>query len=134
MRTFRLEVLTPERRFLDAQAEMVSVQAIDGRLSVLGGHAPMVAPLSNGTLRLRIDGEEKEAFHAKGFLEVRPDEVLLFSEACEWPDEIDESRARAICEKANAALRQKQSLIEHRMSELSLSRAMMRLRVKRSGD
>ncbi|MEG1560333.1 MAG: ATP synthase F1 subunit epsilon [Clostridia bacterium] len=131
MKTFRLEILTPERKFLDADVEFVTVEACDGRLTVLGGHAPMVAPLSDGVLTVRIDGEEKEAFHSMGFLEVRPDAVLLFSQACEWPEEIDESRARAAYEKATEELRQRQSILEHRHSELSLSRAIERLRLKR---
>ncbi len=131
MHTFRLEILTPERRFLDADVELISVEACDGRLTVLAGHAPMVAPLVAGTLNLRIGGEDKEAFHSFGFLEVRPDEVLMFTQACEWPEEIDEYRARVAYEKATEELRQKQSILEHRHSELSLSRAMARLRIKR---
>jgi len=130
MQKFRLEILTPERRFLDADVELVDVEACDGRLTVLAGHAPMVAPLDVGMLRLRLDGQDKEAFHSTGFLEVRPDRALLFTQACEWPEEIDEYRARIAYEKATEELRQKQSLIEHRHSELSLSRAMARLRVK----
>ena len=50
MKTFRLEVLTPERQFFDGEVEQVIVEACDGRLSVLAGHAPMVAPLADGTL------------------------------------------------------------------------------------
>lgn len=130
MNTFRLEILTPERRFLDADVELVGVQACDGRLTVLAGHAPMVAPLDAGTLHLRLDGEDREAFHSLGFLEVRPDKVLMFTQACEWPEEIDEYRARVALEKATEELRQKQSILEHRHSELSLIRAMARLRLK----
>ena len=130
MNTFRLEILTPERRFLDADVELVGVQACDGRLTVLAGHAPMVAPLDAGTLHLRLDGEDREAFHSLGFLEVRPDKVLMFTQACEWPEEIDEKRARVALEKATEELRQKQSILEHRHSELSLIRAMARLRLK----
>lgn len=130
MRTFRLEVLTPEHRFLDEQVELITVDACDGSLTVLAGHAPMVAPLRNGTMTIRVNGEDKQAFHASGFLEVRPDAVLVFAQACEWPDEIDANRARAALEKANEQLRQQQSILEHKRSEMALSRAMARLRLK----
>ena len=131
MKTFRLEVLTPERQFFDGEVEQVIVEACDGRLSVLAGHAPMVAPLADGTLVLRQSGQERRAFHSMGILEVRPDRVLVFAQACEWPEEIDENRARAAYEKATEELRQRQSILEHRHSQLSLSRAMARLRLKR---
>ncbi len=130
MKQFQLEILTPERRFLDAQVEFVTVEACDGQLTVLAGHAPMVAPLADGTLTVRVDGQEKQAFHSMGFLEARPDRVVIFVQACEWPEEIDESRARAALEKATEELRQKQSILEHKHSQMSLSRAMARLRLK----
>ncbi len=131
MNTFRLEILTPERKFLDADVELLGVEATDGRLTVLSGHTPMVIPISAGTLNLRLDGADKEAFHSEGFVEVRPDKVLMFTQACEWPEEIDEYRARVAYEKASEELRQKQSILEHRHSELSMSRAMARLRLKK---
>ena len=104
MNTFHLEVLTPERRFLDDEVEMVTVDACDGKLTVLAGHAPMVAPIVSGTLTVRLCGEEKAAYHSPGFLEVRPDKTLIFTQACEWPEEIDESRARAAYERATEPL------------------------------
>lgn len=131
MRSFHLEVLTPERRFLDEKVELVSVEACDGRLTVLAGHTPMVAPITDGILNVQMNGMVKRAFHAAGFLEVRPDQVLVFAQTCEWPEEIDLIRAKAALEKANEQLRQKQSILEHKRSEMALSRAMARLRLKR---
>ena len=130
MKTFHLEVLTPERQFLNEQVEFVTVEACDGQLTVLAGHAPMVAPIHAGTMTIQINGEEKRAFHSPGFLEVRPDTVLVFAQTCEWPEEIDENRAKAAMERATEELRQKQSILEHRRSEMALSRAMARLRLK----
>lgn len=130
MRTFRLEVLTPERKFLDADVELLTVEADDGRLTVLAGHAPMVAPVHDGLLEVRVGGKDREAFHGMGFLEVRPDKVLLFCQACEWPEEIDEARAEAALKKATEELNRRQSFVEHRKNELSIGRALLRIRIK----
>ena len=128
-KSFRLEILTPERQFLNSEVQSLVVEACDGQLGVLSGHRPMVVPLSEGTLRLKLNGETKEAFHSAGFMEVRPDEVLIFAQACEWPEEIDEKRAKEALEKAQEQLRQKQSLLEYRHSQMSIARAMQRLRL-----
>ena len=126
---FTLEILTPERCFLREQVEALTVDCPDGQLTVLGGHAPLIGALCVGTLRIKQNGAWREAFHSEGFLEVRPDEVLVFVQACEWPEEIDSVRAHAAAERAEKRIRSKQSLSDYHLTQLSLARAMMRLRI-----
>ncbi len=133
-RTFKLEIMTPTREFLQTEAEVVTVTCVDGELSVLAGHTPMVAALGVGTLKLKENDEWREAFHSVGFLEVRSDEVLIFAQTCEWPEEIDDRRAEEAKERAVAKLNQKLSAIEHRQTAISLTRAMTRLKVKGSHE
>ena len=64
-------------------------------------------------------------------MEVRPDETIIFSQAMEWPDEIDISRAQAARERAEERLRQQRSYQEYQQSKIALARAMVRLRVGR---
>ena len=130
MKPFKLEIITPSREFLEGTAESVTVTCPDGELTVWAGHAPMAAALDVGTLRVRIDGRQREAFHSEGFIEVRPDEVIIFSQACEWPDEIDYIRAENAKERVLEKLRQKQSIYEYRHNAITLARAMTRLKMK----
>ena len=60
-------------------------------------------------------------------MEVRPDEVIVFTQACEWPEEVDEARALRAKERALEKLRQKQSIYESKHAKVSLARAMARL-------
>ena len=83
---FKLEILTPTREFLSQQVEAITFTALDGEITVLKDHAPMIAVLEIGEMKIKVDGEWKNAFNSEGFVEVRPDEVLIFSQACEWPD------------------------------------------------
>lgn len=126
---FKLEVLTPTREFLSAIVEAVTFTATDGEMTVLKGHAPMIATLDVGELKIKENGEWRSAFHSEGFVEVRPDEVLFFSQACEWPEEIDVARAEKAKEHSIEQMRQRQSLYEHKRSGISLTRAMTRLKV-----
>ena len=129
-RPFKLEIITPTREFLEITAEAVSATTPDGEITVLAGHAPMVAALSIGELKCKeIGGVWKKAFHSEGFMEVRPDEVLIFAQACEWPEEIDVKRAESARERALEKLRQKQSIYEYQHTNISLARAMARLKL-----
>lgn len=135
MTEFELDIITPERLFFAGQVTSVTVDGLEGKLSVLAGHVPMVAALQIGRVVIRQGSETLEAFATAGFLEVRPDKTLIFAQKCEWPEEIDESRARADEEEARIKLQGKQSLIEFKESRVMLVRALMRLKVKhRQGD
>ena len=53
---YHLEILTPERQFYIGDVEAFMFEAPDGQVSILADHAPFVAPIVVGTLRIREDG------------------------------------------------------------------------------
>ena len=132
MKKFHFEIMTPERQFFKEDVQAVTVECVDGQLTVLAGHQPMVAALAVGEVRILSDEGWKEAFNSEGFLEVRPDRVLMFSQACEWPEEIDVNRAKEALERAQARLKEKETLCEYMHTQISIARAMMRLRLGRN--
>lgn len=129
-KTFLIEILTPERVFFNGTVQSVSVEAAGGRLTVLAGHAPMVCTLSVGQLLINTGEEQKIAFHSKGYMDVTRDYVVILCQACEWPDEIDEARAREAAERASERLETQVAPDEVGRSKLALLRALSRLRVK----
>ena len=104
---FKLEVLTPERLFLRHEVQALTFAAPDGQITVLAGHAPMVAAVDVGEMRVKMHDEWRVIATTEGFVEVRPDEVLMFVQAAEWPDEIDIARAKEAKERAEERLRQR---------------------------
>ncbi len=131
---FNLMVLTPEREFFNGKAIYVSVQTIAGSIGVLAEHVPMVSALDVGALVIQTeDGQTRTAFHSEGFIEVRPSCVYILSQACEWPEEIDEKRAREAELRAQERLeedRRKDALGTMGHSKVALMRAMTRRRIK----
>ena len=65
---FPLEILTPEHQFFAGEVEALTVTSIDGELTILRGHAPITAPLAVGSIKLKQDGQWREAFQSEGFL------------------------------------------------------------------
>ena len=65
-------------------------------------------------------------------MEVRENSVLVFAQACEWPQEIDARRAQAAERRSAERLRQKRSMSEYKQSKIALARAMARLRVSQT--
>lgn len=73
-----LLVLTPEREIYQGQINSVKVPGITGQFEILKNHAPIVAALGQGEVRI-IDGKgEKKVFSIKkGFIEVLKNEISL---------------------------------------------------------
>lgn len=128
---YTLEIITPERIFFRGEVESVVIPTSDGYMSIQKMHEPMVASIVVGDMKLQIDGEWKECTTTDGFVEVRPDETIIFSQAVEWPEEIDLRRAQEARERAEEQLRQKKSHQEYMQNQIALARAMVRLRVGR---
>jgi len=128
--TFTVEIITPERKFFQRDVQCVVVPAPDGELGILKGHAPMVAAISTGLIKIKQDGKWLEAFTSEGFLEVRSDETIILSQEVEWPDEIDLKRAQAEKQRAEEKLRQAESMRQYRESRIQLTRQLVKLQVK----
>ena len=130
MKKFYLEIITPEKTFYKGEVESIRITTIDGSCSILAEHQPMVFATVPGSLYISVDGQTKEAFMSEGFVEVRPDETIAFSEAAEWPEEINAMRAEEARQRAEEQLRRNRSAAEYRLNRLALQRAFARLQVK----
>lgn len=126
--TFFFEVLTPERCFFSGEIEALTFTASDGEWTILKGHAPMIAVLRAGTVKMKIDGQWKEAINSEGYMEIAQSGVILFAQTCEWPEEVDINEAQREKMMAEEALRQSRSQNEYRTSQIMMARAMAKLR------
>jgi F-type H+-transporting ATPase subunit epsilon len=127
MSTFRLEIVTPERKVYEKDVNMVVVKGVAGELGILPNHIPLVTPLKIAPVKAKIgNSNEFIAVHG-GFMEVRKDKVVILAEAAELGADIDVSRARMAKERAERRLAQKQSDINAQRAEMALQRAMSRL-------
>lgn len=124
-----VSILTPEAAVLERRVESVVVPAYDGELGILQNHAPLIAQLAPGAVRLTVEGKTDLFAIAGGFVEVLDNKVSIFAESAELAHEIDVERAHQAAERARQALRQKDSNINVMEAEASLQRALARLHV-----
>ncbi len=129
---YEIDIITPERTFYSGNIESMIFDTPEGKRGILAGHAAMIISVAIGQIDLKIDGKWKKAFSSEGFIEITPDGVTMMAQTVEWPEEIDERRAREAEKRAQERLRQKQSLNEYHSTMSSLARAMARLRIKRN--
>lgn len=128
---FLLEILTPERLFLRGPVTFVTLLGLDGYFTIYKGHMPMVLALQIGTMTINDGILKRDAVNSEGYIEIRPDRVLMFVQTCEWLEDIDENRALRAKQRAEEELRQKQSIYGYKSNKIALARAMARLSSKK---
>ena len=125
----RLEIVTPERAVLTDDVDMVIAPASEGYVGILPHHAPLLTTLGPGELRIKKGGTETSLAVHGGFMDVRPDRVIVLTEAAEHADQIDEARAEQARARAREVLQAGPVGLEEARARASLERAMVRLRV-----
>ena len=130
-KTFSLKLIACDKVFYEGEAEILTIPAADGMMSILANHESMVIAVQNGAVSFRTDkGEVVEAFTGTGFVYVMNNNVIMLSHNIERPEDIDLIRANEAKERAMEQMLQHQSKIEYNHSKASLARAMARMAYK----
>jgi F-type H+-transporting ATPase subunit epsilon len=97
----RVRLVTPERTFFDQTATAVELPSKTGYFEVLYGHAPLMAELGAGDVRvhsgagLESNSPDTARYNVSwGFVEVLPDRVTILASDALKPEEIDVPRAQ----------------------------------------
>src|SRR3972149_1632773 len=101
---------------------------VEGQLGILPHHAPLMTMLQPGDLMIRKGKEEDYFAISGGFLEVRPDKVIVLADACERADEINMARAEEAKKKAQETMKAAPMSVEAASAEAALRRSIARLK------
>ena len=127
----RLEIVTPEKRVLDADVDSVTVPTASGEAGIMPNHAPLISVLKPGILAYSVKGVSNRLAVSSGFVEVSADKVAVLVDSAETADEIDIDAARSdreAAEKAYAAVASG-SLDETEPAREQLESAQVRLQL-----
>ncbi len=125
----KLEIVTVERVVFSGDVDIVTAPGLDGELGILPHHTPLMTSLAPGELVARKDGEEYCLAISGGFLEVRPDRVIVLADSAERAEEIDIARAEDAKKRAEAVLTHPSSEVDAARAQAALRRAIARIEV-----
>jgi F-type H+-transporting ATPase subunit epsilon len=130
MPVFTIDIVTAERIVYSAEVDEVIAPGVEGQLGILPHHAPLMTILQAGELVVRKGGEEHIMAISGGFLEVRPDRVIVLADQAERAEEIDTARAEEARKRAEQSLAERKATgVDAAAVEAALRRAMVRLSV-----
>jgi len=100
----KLEIVTPERRVLDAEVESVTIPTASGEAGILPNHAPLISAIKPGVLSYFGKGANEKLALSAGFVEVNADTVSVLVDMAETSADIDAKAARADRESAEKTM------------------------------
>lgn len=88
MATFHFDLVSPEELVFSGEVEHVVVPGTEGEFGVLAGHAPLVAMLKPGILKI-LGANELRILVVGGFAEVSPEGLTVLADRAVPVEEID---------------------------------------------
>lgn len=91
-KTFKFELVCPERVLLSMEADSVVVPGIEGNITVLAQHAPVITSLRPGFLEVEKGGVKKRLFVKSGFADINSEALVILAETAFDVSEVSSSQ------------------------------------------
>ncbi len=134
-KSMRLEVITPSKLFYRGDIELAIVRTLTGDEGFMANHSWAVKLLAAGELWIQEAGAKdfKIAALAGGYVDVK-DNIMIFTDAAEWPEEIDVARAQDEKQKAEDWLTHpSDDDSEIARAQIAIQKSLTRMHVKAGG-
>jgi len=126
--TIQVDIVSAEKEIHSGRAEMVIVPLVTGEIGVLPRHAPLLARMRPGEVRVRTPQEELSFYVSGGLLEVQPHVVTVLADTAARAKDLDEAAALKAKERAEQSLKNRQANIDYARAQAELAEAVAQLR------
>ncbi|MBO2524302.1 MAG: hypothetical protein IKP54_02820 [Bacteroidales bacterium] len=77
----KLDITTPDKQLFSGEASLVQMPGLDGLFEVLENHAPLVAALRQGKIKVQLSDGQTEYYDINGgTVEVLKNNILVLAE------------------------------------------------------
>ncbi|MFQ6021592.1 MAG: F0F1 ATP synthase subunit epsilon [Acidiferrobacterales bacterium] len=129
--TMHVDIVSAEEEIYSGTAEMVFAPLATGEVGILPRHAPLIARMRPGEVRVRKGGEDQFFYVSGGLLEVQPHVVTVLSDTAVRAKDLDEAAAVEAQRRAEEALKDRKADIDYARAQAELIEATAQLRMIR---
>lgn len=76
----RVEIISPDKKIFEGEADSLQLPGKNGSFGILNNHAPLIASLGNGLVKVKQNGQEQQFEVSGGVVEVLNNRVIVLSE------------------------------------------------------
>jgi F-type H+-transporting ATPase subunit epsilon len=128
--TIHVDIVSAEGEIFSGAAKMVFLPAAEGEIGIAPRHAPLLALLKAGEVRVQPpEGDEQSFYVGGGALEVQPTKVTVLADTAARAADLDEAAALAARARAEEALAGKIDKLEQAEALAELARAAAQLKL-----
>lgn len=131
MKTFLLEIVTPDKIAYSDQVVMVVVPTVNGAMGILPRHMRAFAQLIEGELKIKTEKDEYYLALGGGFIEITKEKVLILVTRAVKAHELNEQEIISAKKAAEAALVQKPSGKDLLAARILLRQSIVDMRILR---
>ena len=126
--TMHVDIVSAEQEIYSGTAEMVFAPLSTGEVGVLPRHAPLIALMKPGEVRVRTNTEELQFYVSGGILEVQPHVVTILADTAVRAKDLDEAAVLAAKQRTEEALKDRKDDIDYAKAQSELAQAVAQLR------
>jgi len=136
--TIKVDIVSAEEEVWSGEATMVIAPSDAGEIGIMPRHAPLLARLIPGDIRIHNEsGEEELIYVSGGMIEVQPHVITVLSDSAIRGEDLDESAAEEAQKRAEQTLKDNASEMDFAKARAELAQAAAQLRaiqrIKRRG-
>ncbi len=128
----KFKIVTPEKSIYENEIFQVTIPTVDGEITILPNHIPLISVLKAGELKFKDKNGEHQMAVSGGFLEVRgKNEVVILADHAERAGDIDEQKAEEAKKRAEEQMKKIKNVQDVDFAKLQavMDREINRLRV-----
>ena len=128
----RFKIVTPEKRIYENEIFQVTIPTMDGEITILPNHIPLVSVLKAGELKIKDKAGEQQMAVSGGFLEVKDhNEVIVLADHADRASEIDIQKAEEAKERAEQEMKKLENAqdVDYAKLQAVIDRELNKLRI-----
>ena len=129
----RLNIVTPEKKIFEDEVDSVSLPTLEGEITVLPHHVPLMTQIKPGELTIRAHGKDDHFVTGGGFVEITGSRVSVLTDLAETSDQISIEKAEEAKKRAEEAIKSKHNLSDEEVAVAmaTLEKALASINIKR---
>lgn len=131
MKSFLLEIISPQRKVFSENVTSVVVPTINGSVGVLALHTPLFSALTEGEIKISSGNKEYFLAIGEGFMEVTKSGVLILVSRAFHAHELNEAEIKKAQAAAKEVLSHQVHGTERAAAQAILRRSLLEMKVLR---
>lgn len=132
--TLKLDIVTQEKKLLSEEVSSLTAQTVEGEITILPSHVPLLTRLTEGVMRFMTGSGEQVVAIFGGFLEVDSHgNISVLADSAVRAEDIDEAKVKEAEAKAKAVLADKTRALEFAEAEAALRKAYASIKALNKG-